>query len=87
MAHSQETKDKIRNTLRGKKKTPEHAEAIRRSKTGELNPNWGKPRSDDTKAKIRDGNVGKKRRPMTETEKAHQSERMSRLWEKRKNGE
>lgn len=87
MAHSQETKDKIRNALRGKKKTSEHVEAIRRSKTGEANPNWGQPRSIETRAKIREGNVGKKHRPMTESEKAHQSERMLRLWEKRRNGE
>jgi group I intron endonuclease len=50
--HSAETKIKISEALKGKKHTEETKEKMSESKSGQNNPNFGKARSIETKAKM-----------------------------------
>jgi group I intron endonuclease len=50
--HSAETKIKISEALKGKKHTEETKVKISGAKSGENNPNFGKARSIETKAKM-----------------------------------
>ena len=63
--HTEETKEKIRARAKMKRKplTKEHIQIIIKNKTGANNPNFGKPRTPETKEKIRQALIGKKRTP------------------------
>lgn len=59
---SEETKRKISESNKGKHQlSEEHIEKLRESMRGENNPNYGKPRDEDTKRKIGESNKGKQR--------------------------
>lgn len=74
--HSEETCDQMGNSHRGKKRAPfteEHKANISKSRTGEKNPNYGKPAhnrgvpcAEDTKDKIRKKLTGRKRPDQSE---------------------
>ena len=66
--HTEQAKEKIRARAKMKRKplTKEHIEKIIFYKTGANNPNFGKPRTEETKQKIKNALKGRKR---TEKEK------------------
>ena len=68
--HTEEAKEKISKRAKMKRKplTQEHIEKIIFNKTGENNPNYGKPRSPETCEKIRQALKGRK---LTENQKAN----------------
>lgn len=74
---SEETKRKISDNLKGKKKGPmslEHKAKLSESKKGRTAPNKGKPMSQEQKDKIAKAHLGKKRNPHCEETKRKISE-------------
>lgn len=61
---SEETKRKISESNKGKKRSLEHckklSERMKGRFVGDKNPSWGKPKSEETKEKIRVAKLGKK---------------------------
>jgi hypothetical protein len=60
--HSEATKEKMRQSALGVKKSEEHCKNIGLSKAGEKHPNWGKTTPKDRKEKIRAANIIAKQR-------------------------
>lgn len=59
--HTQEAKDKMSKTRKGRKLSDYHRKRIADGKRGEKNPNYGKSPSEEQKAKTRAKVLGKKR--------------------------
>lgn len=58
---SEETREKMRKSALGKKKSLDHRQNISNSLQGKNHPMWGKKVSDIVKLKISESNKGKKR--------------------------
>lgn len=55
---SEETREKIRSKLKGRKLSEEHSRKIRLAQTGPGHPSFGKKRSEETRRKLRQSHLG-----------------------------
>ena len=92
--HSVETREALSQMKKGKPLSAAHRAAlrvpksdtskVREAKLGENNPNFGKPRSEETKRRIAEAQKGKKRRKATPDEVERRRKGLLIAWARRK---